>query len=103
MKKKVRKTMDTQNKCLGPSLESFLEEEGILEEVRLNTLKATIAYQIQQAMQKAHMTKTDLAKKMGTTRASLQRLLNPQNTSVTLNTLDKAATAIGKKLYISFK
>lgn len=91
------------NKCLGSSLESFLEEEGILEETRLNALKATIVYQIQKAMQKTQLTKTEMAQKMRTTRAGLDRLLNPHNTSITLNTLDKAASAIGKRLFVTFK
>lgn len=92
-----------KNKCLGPTLESFLEEEGILEQTRAQALKTSIALQVKDAMVKAKITQTELAKKMGTSRAVLQRLLNPKNFSVTLNTLNKAATAVGKELHIHLK
>ncbi|CAN5181638.1 hypothetical protein BH09DEP1_BH09DEP1_2110 [soil metagenome] len=94
--------MVKKNKCFGSTLESFLEEEGILEEVRAEALKDTIAHQLTKAMKQKKISKTTLAKKMKTSRAVLDRLLNPKNTSVTLNTLEKAAHAVGKKLYISF-
>lgn len=60
--------MKKKNQSHGPTLESFLEEEGILEEVRLNVLKATIAHELEKAISKSHLSKTDFAKKMGTTR-----------------------------------
>lgn len=94
--------MHKRNPCIGPTFESFLEEEGLLEKVRTKALKTVLVLQLEQAMKEMKISKTDLAKKMGTTRTVLQRLLNPQNTSVTLNTLDRVAQAIGKKLYVTF-
>ncbi len=91
------------HKCLGPTLESFLQEEGILEEVRSEALKISIVLQLKKAMEKQKITQSKLAHKMGTSRAVLQRLLDPKNNSVTLNTLNKAAHAIGKELRITFK
>ena len=93
----------THNKCLGETLEAFLQEQNILSEVSENALKTSIALQIKKAMKQQHLTQTEVAQKMGTSRAVLQRLLNAQNKSVTLQTLSKAARAIGKELHISFK
>ncbi len=92
-----------KNKCLGPTLESFLKKEGIFDEVQVKALKTSISLQIKEAMEKQSITQTELANKMGTSRAVLQRLLNPQNYSVTLTTLHKAANAIGKELCIHFE
>jgi antitoxin HicB len=83
---------------IGSSFDEFLAEEGILEEVNIVALKRTIAWEIDQAMQQKGMTKTDMAKAMQTSRASLERLLDPQNTSVTLRSIAKAAKAIGKQI-----
>lgn len=91
------------NKCIGSSLENILEQEGILEEVYAEALKTSIALQIKQAMEEQNITQTELADKMGTSRAVLQRLLNPKNFSVTLQTLNKAAVAMGKELRINFR
>lgn len=88
---------------IGQTLESFLEEEGILEETRIKVLKMTIAYQIQDAMKKKRLSQATVAKRMSTSRIVLQRLLNPNITSVTLSTLDRAAQAIGKTLHVSFE
>jgi antitoxin HicB len=91
------------NVCLGDTFENFLKEEGILEEVYEKALKTAIAYRLQEVMNKANVTQTSLAQKMGTSRAVVQRLLNPSNTSVTLHTLGKAAQALGVRLCISFE
>lgn len=91
-----------KHKGIGSTFESLLEEEGILEEVRMKALKSTIAYQIQQAMKKKKLSQSEVAKRMRTSRAVLQRLLDPNITSVTLSTLDSVANALGKTLHISF-
>jgi len=91
-----------KNQGIGSTLESLLEEEGILEEVRIKVLKSTIAYQIGQAMKKKKLSQAEVAKRMHTSRASLQRLLDPNITSVTLSTLDSVANALGKTLHITF-
>ncbi len=92
--------MKKQNKHVGSSLDSFLKEEGILEEVRTIAIKEAIAWQIQQAMLKENITKVEMAKRMRTSRAALDRLLDPGNGAVTLQTLSRAAHAIGRGLRI---
>lgn len=88
------------NKYIGSDFDDFLREEGILAEVEATALKRVIAFQIEEEMKRRNMTKTDMALKMNTSRASLNRLLDPSNPSVTLQTLERAALAIGKKLRI---
>ena len=86
--------------CIGSSLESFLKEEGIYEKVQIEALKETLVIQIKEAMRKANISQTELAKKMGTSRAVLQRLLDVHNFSLTLNTLFNVSHALGKELHI---
>lgn len=88
------------NKHIGSDFDDFLQEEGILAEVEATAIKRVIAYQIQQEMARHKLTKTDLAAKMKTSRASLNRLLDPNNSSVTLQTLERAALAVGKRLRV---
>lgn len=90
------------NKHKGTTVDSFLEEEGLLEDAEAVAIKRVIAYQLEKKMKKAHLSKTEIAERMGTSRSALDRLLDPGNTSVTLNTLVKAAHFIGKKLHVSF-
>ncbi|MEI8296155.1 MAG: XRE family transcriptional regulator [Alphaproteobacteria bacterium] len=85
----------------GSSLDDFLEEEGILNEVTAIAHKRVLAWQIRCAMEEQHLTKVEMAERMNTSRAALDRLLNPNNPSVTLDTMDRAATALGKHLSIS--
>jgi hypothetical protein len=92
--------MKKQNKHIGSSLDDFLNEEGVLEEVRAVALKETLAWQVKQAMEKDKITKVEMAKRMNTSRAALDRLLDPGNPSVTLQTLARAARAIGRDLRI---
>ncbi len=82
----------------GSSLESFLEEEGILEEATTIAVKRVIAWQIAEEMRCKGLTKSAMAERMQTTRAQLDRLLDPDNDSVTLATLKRAANALGRKL-----
>ena len=93
-------TMKTSNKHIGSSLEDFLKEEGVLEETRAVVLKETLAWQVQQAMEKDKISKVEMARRMNTSRAALDRLLDPGNASVTLQTLSRAAHAIGRDLRI---
>lgn len=92
--------MRKQNKHIGSSLDDFLNEEGVLEETRAVALKETLAWQVKQAMEKDKITKVEMAKRMNTSRAALDRLLDPGNASVTLQTLARAARAIGRDLRI---
>ena len=92
--------MKKRNKHIGPSLEDLLKEEGVLEETRAVALKETLAWQVQQAMRKEKISKAEMARRMNTSRAALDRLLDPSNASVTLQTLTRAAHAIGRDLRI---
>jgi hypothetical protein len=89
------------NKNIGGDFDDFLQEEGILEEVEMVALKRVIAYQVEQLMEEQDFTKTAMAKRMRTSRAALDRLLDPENISVTLQTLGKAAKVLGRKVTIS--
>lgn len=84
------------NKHLGSRLDEFLEDEGMLEEVTAVALKRVIAWQIAQEMKAQNLTKTTLAKRMHTSRAALNRLLDEEDASLTLTTLASAAAALGK-------
>ena len=88
----------TKKKHHGSSFDSFLAEDGLLEEASLAASKKVIAAQIADAMKKKGLTKTAMAAEMATTRAQLDRLLDPGNDSVTLGTLKRAAKALGKTL-----
>ena len=88
----------TKKKHHGSSLESFLAEDGLLEEASLAATKKVIAAQIADAMKAKGLTKTAMAAEMATTRAQLDRLLDPDNDGVTLATLKRAAKALGKTL-----
>ena len=92
--------MKKQNRSIGSSLNDFLKEEGFLEEARTIALKEKIAWQIQQAMKKEKISKVEMARRMRTSRAALDRLLDPESESVTLQTLCRAAHAIGRDLRI---
>jgi predicted XRE-type DNA-binding protein len=92
--------MKRKNPHIGSSLDDFLKEEGVLEETRALALKETLAWQVEQAMKKAKINKVEMARRMNTSRAALDRLLDPGNASVTLQTLCKAARAIGRELRI---
>jgi predicted XRE-type DNA-binding protein len=87
-----------KNKHSGSSLDDWLEEESLLEDATAVAVKRVIAWQILQAMEKQQITKTDMAKRMHTSRAALNRLLDESDTSVTLMTLASAAAALGKKM-----
>jgi len=89
------------NNCyLGSSFDDLLEEDGILNEVTEVALKRVLAWQVEQAMKERGLTKSKMARSMQTSRAALDRLLDPEYESVTLRTLDKAARAVGKRIKI---
>ncbi len=89
-----------KNKHIGSSLDDLLEETGELVEVNAVAIKRVIAWEIKEMMRIEHLSKTKMAARLETSRSALDRLLDPQNTSVTLNTLDHAARTIGKKIHI---
>lgn len=83
---------------IGSSFDDWLHEEGIYEETSAAAIKRVLARQITQEMADQKLTKTDMAKRMHTSRAALERLLDPENEAITLNTLFKAATAVGRRI-----
>ena len=83
---------------LGSDFDDFLKEEGMLEEATAVAVKRVIAWQIEQEMAAQRITKTAMAKKMRTSRASLNRLLDENDTSLTLTTLAGAAAALGRRI-----
>ncbi|MBW6474998.1 MAG: helix-turn-helix domain-containing protein [Anaerolineaceae bacterium] len=89
------------NKHIGSNLNKFLDEEGILAETESIAVKRVIAFQIEQLMIEQNLSKTEMSRRMNTSRAALDRLLDPTNRAVTLQTLDRAARALGKRLLIS--
>lgn len=92
--------MAKHNQHLGSSLDDLLEETGELAEVNAVAIKRVIAWEITEKMKTEHLSKTKMAELMDTSRSALDRLLDPDNTSVTLHTLDNAARAVGKTLRI---
>jgi len=94
--KKNRKAMNHS----GSTFDSFLEQEGIREEVEAVAIKRVLAWQLEQAMREQRKTKRAMAKQLRTSRSQLDRLLDPQNVSVTLDTITRAARALGKRVII---
>ena len=81
--------------------DELLKEEGIYDEANDIAIKRVIAYQLEEEMKAQSITKTKMAEMMNTSRAVVNRLLNPDNSSLTLHTLEAASTALGKRLSIS--
>ena len=88
------------NKHSGSSFDEFLKEEGILEEVSAKAHKRLLALQLADIMEESNITKTKLAEKLHTSRSQLDRLLDPENTSITLESLEQVAHAVGKRLRV---
>jgi hypothetical protein len=84
----------------GSSFDSFLEEEGIREEVEAVAVKRILAWQLERAMKQQQKTKQAMARELRTSRSQLDRLLDPQNTAVTIDTVTRAARALGKRLVL---
>lgn len=89
-----------KNKHVGSSFDDFLKEEELLVETEATAAKRVLAYQIQKEMTEQRISKSDLARRMHSSRSSLERLLDPENPSVTLLTLENVAIALGKRLKI---
>jgi antitoxin HicB len=84
----------------GSDFRDFLKEEGILGEVETHALKQAVSLQLDHLLKEKEITKTQMAARMKTSRAAVDRLLDASNSSVTLNTLGKAARALGRKVRI---
>lgn len=87
-------------KHIGSDFDDFLRDEGALDEAEAVATKRVIAYQLTQEMERANISQSELARRMKTSRSSVERLLDPSNPSVTLVTLERAASAIGKRLKV---
>jgi len=90
--------MPITQKNIGDRFETFLDEKGLLEQSTETAIKRVIAFQVQELMDQQRLSKTAMAKRMQTSRSSLDRLLDPYRDSVTLKTLQKAAGVLGRKL-----
>ncbi len=85
---------------VGSNFDDFLEEEGLLEQVTAVAVKRYIAYQLAEKMEETNLSKAEMARRMETSRSALDRLLDPENPSVTLQTLQSAVQALGGRLKI---
>ena len=91
------------NKYIGSSFDDFLEKEELLVEAQSLALKRVISFELENAMKEKNMTKAETARRMHTSRMAFDRLLDPNNTSVTLKSLEKAAVALGKKIHLELR
>ena len=89
-----------KNPHRGSRFEDFLAEDGILDSVTASAQKRVVTWQVAQLMQRQRISKTEMAKRMKTSRAALERLLDPDNPSVTLQTISRAAAVLGRKVEI---
>jgi len=89
------------DKHIGSDFDEFLKEEGLFAEAEAVAVKRVIAFQIEQMMAEKNLSKTALARLMHTSRSAVNRLLDPSNPSVTLQTLEVAAQALGKRLTVA--
>ncbi len=87
---------------IGDTLDDFLEEEGLLVEAEAVAIKRMLAYQLSELMGKQQLSKSEMARRMRTSRSSVDRLLDPTIASATIVTLEKAAFALGKRLQVQF-
>ncbi len=88
----------TANPHFGSSFDDWLKEQGIYEEVTAHAIKRVLAWQIEQAMKAQKISKAEMARRMHTSRTQLDRLLDPSNDKVQLDTVQRAATAVGRTL-----
>ncbi|WP_211332294.1 helix-turn-helix domain-containing protein [Eilatimonas milleporae] len=88
------------NERIGSSFEDFLREGGTYEATTEQAVKRVLAWQLAQAMKQKGITKVEMAKRLATSRSQLDRLLDPENASVTLATLAQAAKAVGRSIKV---
>ncbi|MGO4881231.1 MAG: helix-turn-helix domain-containing protein [Bryobacteraceae bacterium] len=92
-----------KKKNIGSSFDGWLREEGIYEEVAGTAIKRVLARQVEAAMREKKFSKAEMARRMKTSRAALNRLLDPEYDVVTLSTLRKAAAAVGRELTLELR
>jgi antitoxin HicB len=101
--KATNKDMQRQATHSGSSFDDFLEEEGMRNEVESIAVKRVLAWQFEQEMEKQCKTKQGMARELRTSRSQLDRLLDPANTAVSLETLTRAANVLGKRLVFEIR
>jgi DNA-binding phage protein len=87
-----------RNPHIGSSLNDFLKAEGLQEDATNYAVKRVLAWQVEKAMRQQGITKVEMARRMGTSRAHLDKLLDPENDKVQLDTVQRAAAAVGRRL-----
>ena len=92
-----------KNKHIGSSFDDFLKEEGIYEEATSHAIKRVIAWQLAEAMKAEKISKSEMARRMMTSRTQVEGFLDPENDSVQLDTIQKAAAIVGKRLIVTFE
>ncbi|HXE51372.1 MAG TPA: XRE family transcriptional regulator [Tepidisphaeraceae bacterium] len=92
-----------KQKHLGSKLEDYLADNGILEECRASAIKFKIARELQKAMAEQNISKAQIAHRLKTSRSGVDRLLDPANTSITLNTMAKVANLLGKRIEFALR
>lgn len=90
-------------KHIGSSFDSFLKEEGIYEEATSHAIKRVLAWQFAEAMKAKRISKAQMARRMKTSRTQVARFLDPENDSVQLDTIQKAAAIVGKRLTLTLE
>ena len=95
--------MKKKNKHIGSSFEDFLKKEGVFEETNTQALKRVLSWQIAQVMREKGISKMELAKRMHTSRSHVDRFLDPNNDKVLLETVQRAASAVGKRVSLSLE
>ena len=91
------------NKHRGSNFDDFLREQAIFDDVQASAIKRALAEAVEEAMKEGKLSKAETARRMGTSRSQLDRVLDPAYTAVQLDTLIKAASAVGRDLRISLK
>jgi predicted XRE-type DNA-binding protein len=101
--KKQKNSSDIRqaNPCMGSDFEDWLKEEGIYEEAREHAIKRTLVDQLEEEIKRQKLTKVQVAQALHTSRSGLDKILDPNNTSITLNTMMRVAGFLGKKLSVS--
>jgi hypothetical protein len=92
-----------KRKHIGSRFEDFLEEEGMLEECRASAIKFKLSRELEKAMNDQKITKSEIARRLKTSRTGVERLLDPTNTSITLNTMARVASLLGKRIEFALR
>jgi predicted XRE-type DNA-binding protein len=92
-----------KKKHIGSSFNDFLKEDGIYEEATSHAIKRVIAWQLSEAMKAKNISKSEMARQLKTSRTQVARFLDPENQSVQLDTMQKAAAIVGKRLVITLE